>query len=167
MMKAIADWRLPVLALLLFATASASAQTWPAKPVRVIVSFAAGSGPDIITRVVIDPLSRAWGQPVIVDNRPGSGNVVGAQAAARAPADGYTYYFATAAALATNPLTFKSLPYDPVRDFAPVAMIGKARFFVLANPAVPVKSLPELIALDKAAPGKLAFASDGPRNFPG
>ena len=81
--------------------------------------------------------------------------------------DGYTLYFATAAALVTNPFTYKTLPYDPLKDFVPVAMIAKGPFFVLANPSVPVKDLAELIAFDKANPGKLAFATDGPRNLSG
>lgn len=148
-------------------TIQASAQSWPNKPVRLIVSQAAGGTPDIVARLLADRLSRALGQQFLVDNRPGSGNIIGAQAAARAPADGYTIFFATAAPLVSNPFTFKLLPYDPERDFIPVAMVGRIHFFVLVNPKVPAKTLAELIALDKAQPGKLAFASDGPRNFTG
>src|SRR3954469_20538035 len=145
--------------------ASAGAQSWPARPVEVIVSQAAGGAPDTICRLITDCLGRALGQQFVVENRPGSGNIVGAQAAARAAPDGYTLFFATAAALVTNPYTFKSLPYDPVKDFAPVAMVAKGPFFVLAHPSVPVKTLDELVAYDRANPGKLAFATDGPRNF--
>ncbi len=147
--------------------ATAQAQSWPAKPVKMIASFAPGSAPDIIARLVADQLSRAWGQPVLVENKPGGGNVIGAQVAARAAPDGNTLYFATAAALVTNPYTFKSLPYDPARDFAPIGIVGKTPFLILAHPSVPAKTLAELIALDKAQPGKLAFATDGPRNFSG
>jgi len=147
--------------------AQSAAQSWPARPIKVIVSQAAGGAPDIICRLVTDRLSRALGQQLVVENRPGSGNVVGAQAAARSAPDGYTFFFATAAALVTNPYTFKSLPYDPARDFVPVAMIAKGPFFVMAHPSVPAKTLAELIAYDKANPGKLSFATDGPRNFSG
>ena len=149
------------------AAALAHAQTWPTRPVKVIVSQAAGGAPDTICRLVTDRLAKALGQQFVVDNRPGSGNIIGAQAAARSAPDGYTLFFATAAALVTNPYTFKSLPYDPVRDFTPVATVAKGPFFVLAHPSVPVKTLAELVAYDKANPGKLAFATDGPRNFSG
>jgi tripartite-type tricarboxylate transporter receptor subunit TctC len=156
-----------VCALLLSFAASAQAQSWPAKPVKLVASFAPGSAPDIVARLVADQLSRAWGQPVLVENKPGGGNVIGAQLAARAAPDGYTLYFATAAALVTNPYTFKALPYDPARDFAPIGIVGKTPFLILAHPSVPAKTLAELIALDKAQPGKLAFATDGARNFSG
>jgi tripartite-type tricarboxylate transporter receptor subunit TctC len=155
--------RLVLLALSL-ALGDAQAQE---RPVRVIVSQAAGGTPDIICRLLVDRLSRASGRQVVVENRPGGGNVIGAQAAARAAPDGSSFFFATAAALVTNPHTFKTLPYDPARDFVPVAMVGKAPFFVLVHPGVPAKSLSELVALEKAQPGKLTFATDGPRNFSG
>ena len=145
----------------------AHAQSWPTRPVKVIVSQAAGGAPDIICRLITDRLSRSLGQQFVVENRPGSGNIVGAQAAARAASDGYTIFFATAASLVTNPYTFKSLPYDPVKDFTPVAMVAKGPFFVLAHASVPVKTLAELVAYDKANPGKLAWATDGLRNFTG
>jgi tripartite-type tricarboxylate transporter receptor subunit TctC len=155
------------LAALCCAFGASHAQAWPARPLRMIVSFAAGSAPDIICRFVGDRLSHALGQQVVVDNRPGAGNVVAAQAAARAAPDGYNFFCVTAATLVSNPYTFKSLPYDPVKDFAPVAMIAKNAFFVLVHPSVPVNTLAELAAYDKANPGKLAFATDGLRNFAG
>jgi len=145
----------------------AGAQSWPVRPIRVIVSFAAGSAPDIVCRFVTDRLSRAVGQSIVVDNRPGSGNIIAAQAAARSAPDGYNLFCATAATLVSNPHTFKSLPYDPVKDFAPVAMIAKGPFFVLVHPSVPATTLAELAAYDKANPGKLTFATDGLRNFTG
>ncbi len=143
------------------------AQSWPARPVKLIVSQAAGGAPDIVARLVSDRLSRLWGQQVVVDNRPGSGNIIGAQLAARSAPDGYTLFFATAAALVTNPYTFKSLPYDPARDFVTVGMVGKAPFLVLVHPSVQARTLAELFALEKSQPGKLTFATDGPRNFSG
>src|SRR5215831_4971588 len=107
-----------LLALVLAAVCGqAAAQAWPAHPVRVIVSQGAGGTPDIICRLLMERMSRALGQQVVVENKPGGGNVIGAQAAARSAPDGYTFFFATAAALVTNPYTFKSLPYDPARDF--------------------------------------------------
>ena len=145
-----------LIAALLGGFAGAQAQSWPTRPIRVIVSFPAGSAPDIVCRFVTERLSRAVGQQVIVDNRPGSGNVIAAQAAARSAPDGYNFFCATAATLVSNPHTFKSLPYDPARDFVPVAMIAKGPFFVLVHPSVPVKTLAELVAYDKANPGKLA-----------
>jgi tripartite-type tricarboxylate transporter receptor subunit TctC len=156
--------------VLLFAIAwiaPLAAQTWPDRPMRFIVSQAAGGTPDILCRMVTERVGRALGQQIVVENRPGGGNVIGAQAAARAAPDGYTFFWATAAALVTNPYTFKSLPYDPARDFVPVGKIADGPFLVLANPAVPAKSLAELFAYAKAEPGKLAFATDGPKNFSG
>jgi tripartite-type tricarboxylate transporter receptor subunit TctC len=153
--------------LVLLAAPQASAQDWPARPIKFIVSQAAGGTPDIICRLIAEKLSRALGQQVVVENRPGGGNIIGAQAAARSAPDGYTFFFATAAALVTNPYTFKSLPYDPARDFAPVSMVASNPFFLLANPGLPAKTLPELIALDKAEPGRLTAATDGQRNFSG
>jgi|SRR5690348_10760301 len=140
---------------------------WPERPVRFIVSQAAGGTPDIICRMVAERVSQSLGQQVVVENRPGGGNVFGAQAAAHAAPDGYTFFFATAAALVTNPYTFKALPYDPKRDFVPVSMVASNPFFLLVNPSVPAKTLPELIAYEKAHPGKLTAATDGSRNFSG
>ena len=153
--------------VLLAAAGEVSAQTWPSRPIKFIVSQAAGGTPDIICRLITDKLSRALGQQVVVENRPGGGNVIGAQAAARSAPDGYTFFFATAVALVTNPYTFKSLPYDPARDFAAVSMVASNPFFLLANPGIGARTLAELIALDKAEPGKLSAATDGYRNFSG
>lgn len=154
-------------ALLLLSIIPASAQSWPDRPIKIIVSQAAGGTPDLICRIISDKLSNLLGQRVFVENRPGGANVVGATSAAHAAADGYTLFFATAAALVSNPHTFKTLPYDPVKDFTAVSMVAKNPFLILVNPAVPANNLPELIAYDKANPGKLTFATDGPRNFSG
>src|SRR5215472_15794338 len=149
------------------ASGGAGAQGWPTRPIKMIVTQAAGGTPDIICRAIGVRLTRALGQQVVVENRPGAGNTIGAQAAARAEPDGYTFLFATAAALVTNPYTFKALPYDPIADFVQVGLIAKGPFIVLVHPSVPAKTLPELFAYDKANPGKLTFATDGPRNFSG
>jgi tripartite-type tricarboxylate transporter receptor subunit TctC len=159
--------RLLLTALLVLLAGPAAAQEWPARPVKFVVSQPPGTSPDIVARFLADKLSRALGQQVIVENRPGGQNVIGAQAVAKAPADGYTYFFATTAAVITNPLTFKTLPYDPEKDFAPVAMIAKSPMVIAVNPSVPAKTLAELVALDKAQPGKLAAANEGTKTFSG
>ena len=156
-----------LFALLLLAFVPAKADTWPNRPIKIIVSQAAGGTPDLICRLISDKLSDLLGQRVVVENRPGGGNVVGATAAAHAAPDGYTLFFATAAALVSNPHTFKKLPYDPVKDFVAVSMVAKNPFLILANAKVTASNLSELIAYDKANPGKLTFATDGPRNFSG
>ncbi|HEY1472626.1 MAG TPA: tripartite tricarboxylate transporter substrate binding protein [Pseudolabrys sp.] len=156
-----------LLALLLLSVIPAKAETWPNRPIKIIVSQAAGGTPDLICRLVSDKLSDLLGQRVVVENRPGGANVVGATAAAHAAPDGYTLFFATAAALVSNPHTFKTLPYDPVKDFVAVSMVAKNPFLILANGKVPVNNLAELFAYDKANPGKLTFATDGKRNFSG
>jgi tripartite-type tricarboxylate transporter receptor subunit TctC len=145
----------------------ARADTWPSKPVKMIVTQAAGGTPDILCRAIGVRLTRSLGQQIVIENRPGASNTIGAQAAARSAPDGYTFLYATAAVLVTNPYTFKSLPYDPVADFTQVGMVAKGPFVVLVHPSVPAKTLPELFAYDKANPGKLTFATDGPRNFSG
>jgi tripartite-type tricarboxylate transporter receptor subunit TctC len=151
----------------LLSIGGASAQEWPTRPVRIIVSQAAGATPDIICRILAEHLSTRLGQQFYVENRPGGANAIGAQAAARAEPDGYTFFFATAAALASNPFTFKSLPYDPVKDFVPVSMVAKGPFFLLAHPSLEAKSLKEIFAYDKANPGKISVATEGSRNFTG
>ncbi|SNT34667.1 Tripartite-type tricarboxylate transporter, receptor component TctC [Noviherbaspirillum humi] len=145
----------------------AQPQDWPQRPIRIIVSQPPGAAPDILARLLGDKMAKTLGQPIIVENRPGSGNIIGAQAAARATPDGYTYYLATTAPLAVNPYTFKSLPYDPVKDFAPVGMVGGSYFYIAVNNDVPVKTLEELIALAKSQPEKISFSSDGTKGFAG
>jgi len=144
-----------------------AAQSWPTKPVRFILSQPAGSSPDIVARLLGDRLSRLWGQAVVVENRPGGQNVIGAQAAARAPADGYSFYYGTTAALVINSYTLKTMPYDPVKDFIPVGMIGLSPFLIAANPGFPAKTIAELIAMGKAEPGKISMATEGQKTFGG
>jgi tripartite-type tricarboxylate transporter receptor subunit TctC len=156
-----------LLICLLFFSRAVLSQDWPARPVKFIVSQPPGTSPDIAARFLADRLARQLGQPVVVENRPGGQNVIGAQAAAKSPADGYTYFFATTAAVITNPLTFKALPYDPEKEFAPVAMIAKSPMVIAVSASVGAKTLAELVALDKAQPGKLAAANEGPKTFSG
>jgi tripartite-type tricarboxylate transporter receptor subunit TctC len=153
--------------LSLVAASGAFAQAWPAKPVRFILSQPPGTGPDIISRLLAERLTRTWNQQVVIDNRGGGNNVIGSQVAARSASDGYSYFFATTAAVVINRFTFKSLPYDPERDFVPVAMVAKTPFVLAVNAGVPAKNVAELVALAKAQPGKLSFASDGSRGLAG
>lgn len=142
-------------------------QSWPARPIKWILSQPPGSGPDILARFVADNLSRRLGQPIVVDNRPGGQNVIGAQAAMRSPADGYTFYYATTAAMVTNVFTFKALPYDPEKDFAPVRLIGRSPFVIAAGSAFTGSTLADAIAQTKAQPEKLSIATEGPKTFSG
>ncbi len=153
--------------LLATAVPAAWAQAWPARPVKFILSQPAGSGPDIIARFVADQLAKAWSQPVVVENRPGGQNLIGAQAAARSPADGYAFYFGTTAAMVTNLYTFKTLPYDPVKDFAPVRLVGRSPFVIAAAANYSAKDLGEALAAAKAEPEKVAIATEGPKTFSG
>jgi tripartite-type tricarboxylate transporter receptor subunit TctC len=143
------------------------AQGWPDKPVKWVLSQPPGSGPDNVARLISERLAKAWGQAIVIENKPGGQNVIGAQTAARSPADGNTFYFATTAALVTNPLLFKTLPYDPAKDFVPVAFIARSPFAVLVSAASPVTSIDELVVRSKAAPGKLTLGNEGPRTFSG
>jgi tripartite-type tricarboxylate transporter receptor subunit TctC len=155
------------LAASLAVASPASAQDWPLRAVRFYVSQSPGTSPDITARYLADRLARLWGQPVVVENRAGGQNVPGAQAAARAAPDGYSFFYATMAAIVSNPFTFRSLPYDPVRDFVPVAMIAKSPMVVAVHSSIPAKTLAELVALDKAQPGRYAAANEGARTFGG
>lgn len=140
---------------------------WPHKPVKFILSQPAGSGPDILARYVGEQLARKWNQPVVIENRPGGQNVIGAQAAARSPADGYTLYYATTAAMVTNVYTFKALPYDPAKDFVPVRLVGRSPFIVAAGAGAGIKDLADAFARAKAAPGTISIATEGPKTFSG
>ncbi|TMJ04878.1 MAG: tripartite tricarboxylate transporter substrate binding protein [Alphaproteobacteria bacterium] len=152
---------------LLAAVAPAAAQSWPQRPVTFIVSQSAGASPDVMARMIATKLAAPLGQQVIIENKPGAGNVIGAQAAARAAPDGYTFFFATSAALVTNPYMVKNLSYDPVKDFVPVALVTRSHQVIVAHPDVPAKTLAELIALDKKDPGKISMSVDGARNLAG
>ncbi len=140
---------------------------WPNRPVKWVLSQPAGSGPDILARYVADRVARNLGQPIVIDNRPGGQNVIGAQAAARSAPDGYTFYYATTAAMVTNSFTFKALPYDPVKDFAPVRLIGRSPFVIAAGPSFTGKTLADVITQAKARPGEIAIATEGPKTFSG
>ena len=160
--------RLAIVALLALALASnAAAEGWPDRPIKMVLSQPAGSGPDTVARLLGDQLARSLGQPVVIDNKPGGQNIIGATAAAHAPADGYTFYLGTLAALITNVYLFKELSYDPRKDFAPVGMIGIVPFALVVPAASPIGSLDDFIARAKAEPGKIALANEGPKTFGG
>ncbi|MET0508075.1 MAG: tripartite tricarboxylate transporter substrate binding protein [Burkholderiaceae bacterium] len=141
--------------------------SWPSRPVRWIVSQPAGAGPDILARYLAERVSKTWAQPVVVDNRPGGQNVIGAQAAARSAPDGYTLFYATTAAIVTNALTFKSLPYDAEKDFAPIRLIGRSPFVIAAGAGLDAGTLADVLAKARAAPGSMAIATEGPKTFSG
>jgi len=151
------------LFLLMFfisALGAAQAQTYPAKTVRLIVPFAAGGSTDIMGRLVAQKLSEAWGQQVIVDNRPGGSTVIGTDIVAKSAPDGHTL-LVTPAPFTIVPSLLKKLPYDPARDFEPITLINTTPLVVVVNPGVPAKNIRELIALAKARPGVLNFGSSG------
>ncbi len=150
-----------------YGLAYAQGQAWPDKPVRFVLSQPPGSGPDNIARLLSDHLARSWGQPVVIENKPGGQNTVGAQAAARAPADGHNFYFATTAALVTNSFLFKQLPYDPQKDFTPVAFVARSPFAILVKDDSPLRTIQDLVAKSKATPGTLSLGNEGPRTFGG
>ena len=148
-------------AALLLGISQLQAQEWPTKPVKIISPNSTGSRPDVISRLLADRLSRGIGRQIIIENNVGGGGLVGVQAAARSPADGYTFLMGAVDTLATHSFFYQSLPYDPVRDFTPVAMVTDNMAYVIGVHAeVPANTLAELIALAKKQPGKLSFAAD-------
>ncbi|TMH83480.1 MAG: tripartite tricarboxylate transporter substrate binding protein [Betaproteobacteria bacterium] len=148
-----------VLFVLLFAAAAASAQEWPGKPVRWVVPFPPGGSVDIVSRLMQNGISKGLGQPILIETRGGAGGTVGTAEVARSAPDGYTFLF-TLSSHTINPLLYK-LNYDVERDFAPVSLIVSIPQLIAVHPAVPIKSMRELVAAAKAQPGKLSFASAG------
>jgi tripartite-type tricarboxylate transporter receptor subunit TctC len=146
-------------AALAIAAQGIQAQDWPAKPVRFIVPYPPGGGTDVIARIVQPRMSEGLGQPIVIENRGGAGGAVGTEAASKATPDGYTFLF-TLSSHTINPLLYK-LSYDVVKDFAPVSMVVSVPQLIAANSNAPVKTMKDLVAMAKAQPGKLAFASVG------
>ena len=138
---------------------NAVAQTYPSKPIRFVVPYPPGGSVDIAARAVGQKLSEAWGQPVVVDNRAGAGGNIGADLVAKSPADGYTLLMGAVATHAINPTLYAKIPYDPVKDFTPVALVVQVPNILVVNPSVQAKSVKELIELARAKPGTLNFAS--------
>ena len=140
---------------------NAAAQTWPARPVRIIVPYPPGGIGDTVTRALAQGLTEQMGQPFVIENKPGASQMIGAELVAKAPADGYTLFLGSVSSLAINVNSQKKMPYDPARDFAPVSMAFFSPLYLVVNPAVPAHSVRELIALSRAQPGKITFASIG------
>ena len=136
-------------------------QTYPSKPIRLIVPFAAGGGNDNVARLVGKRLSDSLGQPLVIDNRPGAGGVLGAELAAKAAPDGYTLFLGGVASHAVNPNLNDRLPYDPIRDFAPVVLLASAPLVLVVHPSVPADSVKAFVALARSKPGQLNYASNG------
>ena len=150
-----------ILTALIAFGGSALAQTWPAKPVRLIVPYPPGGSADILARAIGQKLAEGMGQQVVVDNRPGAGTAIGAEATAKAPPDGYTIMLGTVSSHAINPALNPTLKYDPVKDFAPVSLVASIPFALVVHPSLPVNTVKELVALAKAKPAALNFSSAG------
>ena len=146
---------------LAFAATSALAQTYPSKPITLVIGYTPGAVSDLAARTLSDGLNQAWGQPVIVDNRPGSGSNIAAGYVARAPADGYTLMVGTDATLTSNVFLYKHTPFDPVKDFAPIINAGANIICLAVNAELPIRSVADLIAYAKKNPGKLSYGTSG------
>src|SRR5512134_1543087 len=152
-----------ILSLACFAV---HAQAWPSKPVRLVVAYPPGGGIDVMARQIAEKLAPAWGQPVVVENKPGANTIVATDAVAKSPADGHTILFTTDATFSINPHLYAKLPYDAQRDFIPVTMLVLLQQMLVAHPSVQANSLEELIKLAKQNPGKINYASYGSGSQP-
>lgn len=147
--------------LMCIACAAATAQSYPSRPIRMVVPYPPGGGTDLLGRAIGERLSAALNQPVVIENKPGAGTLVGAEYVAKSAPDGHTLLVATSTTLGISPALFRNSPVNPVRDFAPVAQVAAVNFFLLGNPSFPAKNMRELIAAIKASPGKFNYASVG------
>ena len=142
-------------------SAFAHAQAYPSRTIKIVVPFAVGGIADTFSRVIAQKLSESWGQPVVVENKTGAGGNIGADMVAKSPPDGYTLVMGNIGSHAVNTYLVKSMPYDPLKDFVPIAHVMDAEGLLVVHPSLPVKNIPELIALAKSQPGKLSYASGG------
>jgi tripartite-type tricarboxylate transporter receptor subunit TctC len=154
--------RKAIASALLFAVAQTGAQPYPSKPLKLIMPFPAGGPTDIVGRLIGQRLTESWGQNVVIDNRPGGGGLIGGQLAAKLPPDGYTIYLGGITTLVLSTYVHKSMPYDPQRDFLPVTQATMQPLLLMAHPTLPVKSLKEFLALARARPGEINYATSGP-----
>src|SRR5207247_2902047 len=136
--------------------APASAQSYPSKPIRLVVPFPPGGSLDVVARAIGQKLTEAWGQPVIIDNRPGAGGNIGADLVAKSAPDGYTILEGALSTHAVNVSLYARMPYDPIKDFVPITLVAVTPNVLVVNPSLPVTSVPELVAYAKAHPGKLS-----------
>ena len=158
--------RIAAALMLVVASGAAFAQAYPGKPIRIVVPFAAGGTSDILARAIGPKLTEAWGQPVVIENKTGANGNVGAEFVVRSAPDGYTMLLSDVGALAISPSVYPSLPFDPIKDFAPVIMVSYSPHVLAVHPSVPANSIKELIAFAKANPGKLNFANSGTGGAP-
>ena len=158
-MKCIA--RLAVIALFALTAVAARGDTFPSRPIRIVVPFAAGGATDLIARVVGQKLTESLGQAVVVENRPGASGMIGADLVAKAPPDGYTLLMASTAEIAINPSLYSKMSYDPQKDLAPITLAGVTPLILVVNPASPLHSVADIVKEAKAHPGTISFASAG------
>jgi len=151
--------KLLALIALCAAAAGALAQGYPAKPIRIVVGFPPGGGNDIIARLVGAQMQEAWGQPVVIDNKPGANSIIAAEFVAKSAPDGYTLLVNATGGMSVNPVLYAKLPYDSLRDFVPISMVGSFPLVLVVHPSVPANSVQELVAYAKANPGKLNYSS--------
>jgi len=150
-----------IAALAIFCAVPALAQTYPSKPIRIIIAQAPGSATDVISRVVGNRLSETLGQPIVIDARPGAGGMLGTEAAARSAPDGYTLFMANNSTHGSNPAVYAKLPYDALGDFAPISFVASVPYVLVVEPSLPAGSVRDLIAFAKSRPGKINYASAG------
>jgi len=141
--------------------ASSALAQYPERPVRILVGYPPGGGTDLVARLVAQPLSERWKQPVVVENRPGANAIIATEAVVKAKPDGYTLLMAYATELALNPATHKALPYEPVRDLAPIAQLASAPLVLAVHPSISAQSVRDLVTLAKAKPGAMSYSSSG------
>lgn len=134
---------------------------WPDKPIRLVVPFAAGVSPDVVSRIIAEPLGRALGQPVVIDNRAGAAGIIGAEIAAKSPGDGYTLFMTVNSIMGINPAVYAKLPYDPLKDFVPVTQVARVPYVLITGTNQPDKTLKDLLARAKAKPGSVEYGSLG------
>src|SRR5258705_5948298 len=146
-------------ALILIWAATAWAQTYPSKPIRIVVGFPPGGGNDIIARMVGAKMQESWGQPVVIDNKPGANSIIAAEFVAKSTADGYTLLVNATGGMSVNPVLYAKLPYDSLKDFVPISMVGSFPLVLVVPPSVPANSVQELVAYAKANPGKLNYSA--------
>jgi tripartite-type tricarboxylate transporter receptor subunit TctC len=153
--------KIATCALLALWAGSTAAQTYPAKPIRLMVPFPPGGSTDIVARIVAQKLAAQLGQPLVIENRGGAGGTLGAAVVAKAPADGYNLVVGTTSTHVVAPSVYQKLEYDPVKDFAPIGLMAVTPYLLVVNPGVPAKNVKELVALMRSQPGKLNYASAG------
>ena len=159
-------WRHAVVAVCALCAGPLSAQTFPQRPVRIVVAFPAGGGTDIVARLLAPRLTEQWNQQVIVENRAGASGVIGTEAAARAAPDGHTLFMGTMGNLTVNQHLFEKMPVDPQRDLAPLSQVVAVNFVMVAHPSLPARGVKELISLARSRPGQINYASSGSGGAP-